>query len=486
LHFPFVFLFSHSRPIPSGPPDTLWTKTFGGNGWDSGSSVQQTSDGGYIIIGYTESFGAGNGDAWLIKTDANGDTLWTKTFGGGSYDWGNSGQQTSDGGYIITGETHSFGAGNGDAWLIKTDANGDTLWTKTFGGVGTENGQSVRQTSDGGYIITGEIHPFGPGSIDIWLIKTDANGNALWTKTFGGSGADYGRTVQQTSDGGYIITGSTASFGAGDLDVWLIKTDANGDTLWTTTLGGNLHDTGNSAQQTSDGGYIITGSSGVFAALFKTDANGDSLWGKAFGPGGGDTGSSVQQTSDGGYIITGGTGAIPDLWLLKTNANGDLSWIKIIGGSDQDWGNSVQQTSDGGYIIAGQTGSFGAGPLNVWLIRVAPEVTAIEDKPQSFIEDFHLEQNYPNPFNPVTTIEFSLPTAAEVSLVIYNVTGQVVERLVDHQSMTPGSYSMEWAPHSLPSGVYFYRLIAGGPSAGSPQGQAGQGFTQSRKMILMK
>ena len=249
-------------------PDTLWTKTFGGSRNDGGSSVQQTSDGGYIITGSTSSYGAGSADVWLIKTDASGDTIWTKIFGGSDSNYGYSVQQTSDGGYIITGVTYSYDAGRGDVWLIKTDAIGDTIWTKTFGGSDSDYGNSVQQTSDGGYIITGYTYYYGAGSgdvwlsTDVWLIKTDASGDTIWTKTFGGSGTDKGNSVQQTSDGGYIITGSTYSYSARDKDIWLIKTDAIGDTIWTKTFGGSERDFGNSVQQTSDGGYIITGSTG--------------------------------------------------------------------------------------------------------------------------------------------------------------------------------------------------------------------------------
>jgi len=360
-------------------PITVWTKTFGGSGGDEGYSVDQTTDGGYIITGYTLSYGAGGADVWLIKTDANGDTLWTKTFGGSDWDRGYSVKQTADGGYIITGCT-SYGAGGGDVWLIKTDANGDTLWTKTFGGCCWDRGNSVDQTADGGYIITGWIS-YEPGETDVWLIKTDANGDTLWTKTFGGSGEDMGNSVDQTTDGGYIITGYTLPYGAGGGDVWLIKTDANGDTLWTKTFGGSGHDEGYSVKQTADGGYIIAGYTWSYGAgggdvwLIKTDANGDTLWTKTFGGSGHDEGYSVKQTADGGYIITGCTWSYGagggDVWLIKTDANGDTLWTKTFGGSCEDRGYSVKQTADGGYIITGYTWSYGAGGPDVWLIKLS-------------------------------------------------------------------------------------------------------------------
>ena len=366
--------------------------TFGGDSLDMGYSVQQTTDGGYITTGSTNSYGNGDSDVYLIKTDGNGDSIWTKTFGGENQDYCNSVQQTTDGGYIITGRTESYGAGNKDVYLIKTDGNGDSLWTKTFGGTSFDNGISVQQTNDGGYIILGGTESYGAGNRDIYLIKTDGNGDSLWTKTFGGASQDFGNSVQQTNDGGYIVTGVTESYGAGNKDAYLIKTDASGDSLWTKTFGGSKFDLGNSVQQTNDGGYIVTGRTASFGAgsldvyLIKTDGNGDSLWTKTFGGSSFDLGFSVQQTTDGGYIIIGGTDSYGngdrDFYLIKTDVNGDLIWTKTFGGIFRDVGSSVQQTTDGGYIITGYTSS-GNGDRDLLLIKADGNgnITSIFDVP---------------------------------------------------------------------------------------------------------
>jgi len=365
------------------PGDTLWTRTYGGSGIDWGYSVQQTTDGGYILTGRTKSFGAGSYDFYLVKTDANGDSLWSRTYGGIEGDYGRSVEQTTDGGYIITGYTNSFGAGSYDFYLVKTDVNGDTLWSRTYGGIGSDQGESVQQTSDEGYIITGYTVSFGAGGRDFYLVKTDVNGDTLWSRTYGGIGDDQGESVQQTSDGGYVIAGEIFSFGAGGVDFYLIKMDGLGDSLWTRTYGGTGMDYGESVQQTTDGGYVIAGYTYSFGAgatdvyLVKTDANGDTLWTRTYGGELNDYGYFVQQTTDGGYIIGGYTNSFGagdyDVYLVKTDANGDTLWTRTYGGIEGDYGRSVEQTTDGGYIITGYTNSFGAGSYDVYLLKIAGE-----------------------------------------------------------------------------------------------------------------
>ena len=225
----FAESFGCTRPYSSPNPMSVksFAKTYGGAYDDEAFSVQQTSDGGYIVAGY--EYDPWGDDAFLIKTDAKGNIIWAKTYGGTGWDEAYSVQQTSDGGYIVAGWTRSFGAGRNDIFLIKTDAKGNIIWAKTYGGTSSDYANSVQQTSDGGYIVAGETRSFGAGRNDIFLIKTDANGNVQWAKTYGGTSSDYANSVQQTSDGGYIVAGWTYSFGAGNYDIFLIKTDANGN-----------------------------------------------------------------------------------------------------------------------------------------------------------------------------------------------------------------------------------------------------------------
>ena len=450
-------------------PDTVWTKTFGGSNSDQGYSVQQTFDGGYIITGRTKSFGSGQYDVWLIKTDSFGDTMWTRTFGGSNSDIGNSVLQTADSGYIITGGTISFGSGGDDLWLIKTDIEGDTLWTKTYGGSGTDVGNSVKQTNDSGYIVTGTT------SFNVWLLKTDSSGDTLWTKTYtNGSG----NSVQQTKDGGYIVTGYSDTAGFYNQEIWLAKTDAYGDTLWTKTFGGSISDIGNSVQQTSDGGYIITGHTTSFGTgnfwLAKTDSSGNTLWTKTYGGSDDEWGNSVKQTIDGGYIIAGSISSFgfADIWLVKVNSSGDTLWTKTFGGNENDFGFSVQQTTDSGYTIIGHTNSFGAGYWDIWLLKVAARISDIGHKDDIIPSFFTLTQNYPNPFNPLTKIKYQIPELSFVTLKVYDVLGNEITTLVNEEKLS-GNFEVVWNANAFPSGVYFYQLQAGD-------------FVDTKKMILMK
>jgi hypothetical protein len=360
-------------------PVIEWEKTYGGNFEDWGNQIIQTYDNGYILVGNTNSFGAGDFDAWLIKTDELGNNQWMKTYGGSFDDKGGCINHTSDGGYIIAGTTCSYGAGEDDIWLVKIDALGNEQWNKTFGGSDREWSHSILQTSDGGYSIIGGTRSFGAGDWDVWLIKTDSLGNEQWNNTYGGEGMDAGGWGEQTSDGGYIITGWTSSFGDINGDVWLIKTDALGNLQWQKTYGGALQENGHDVLQTSDNGFIITGDKHLGGNndelwLIKTDSLGNIQWDRTFGGIFWEEGYSIQETTDGGYIIAGITSSFGnvkyDMWVIKTDSFGNEQWNKAFGGNNYDSAHSVIQTSDNGYIITGWTMSYGLGGKDVWLIKL--------------------------------------------------------------------------------------------------------------------
>jgi hypothetical protein len=340
-----------------------WRNNFGSA---YGYSVRQTTDGGYILGGYhwrTQT----DRNARLIKTDSSGNMQWDKSFGGLYNEWFYSVNLTDDGGYILTGMTESYGAGSYDAWLIKTDSSGNEQLNKTFGGTGDDVGRSAHQVSDGGYIISGTTISYGAGAGDVWLIKTDSSGNKQWDKTFGGPEGEVGYRCQKTIDGGFIIVGYTKSYSIGENDVYLIKTNAAGNKQWDKTFGGIDDDVGFSVQQTDDG-YIITGYTKSYGAgahdvwLIKTDSSGNEQWNKTFGSTDYEEGWYVQQTLDGGYIITGYTssygGGMRDGWLIKTTAEkeptpdlsceGDLNWVNVTAGSTVNGSFMVENVGDSG------------------------------------------------------------------------------------------------------------------------------------------
>lgn len=372
-----------TTPVPL-PTSKGWMKTFGGDSSDAGRSVQQTSDGGYIVVAETYSFGAGQGDFWVIKTDGNGNKIWDKTFGGSNWDIPTDVKQTKDNGYIITGRTYSFGAGGIDIWVIKLDETGTVQWNKTYGTQYYEGGIESQQTSDGGYIIIGSKGLSQFRYYDAWLIKIDTNGNEQWNRTYGGPAEDYGHSVRQTHDGGYIVAGWTSSYGSYNNSTaafWLFKTDEHGISQWNKTYEGNGFDVVSTVEPTSDGGYIIIGTKNISEPnmagiwVIKTNQFGVEEWNKTYGGQLDDYGYEIYQTSTEEYIMIGtttsfGAGA-EDAWLIKIDVSGDEIWNKTYGGKYSDAGYSFNHTTDGGYIITGYTASYGNKNHNpdVWLIK---------------------------------------------------------------------------------------------------------------------
>jgi len=359
-----LLIFSLSVAL-SAKGQIIFQKMYSFSSYQDALSVKQTSDGGYIFTGYGYDGADSTTKIILIKTNAYGDTLWTKTYGCILGDnEGNDLEQTTDSGYIITGQTAGFRNAN-DVYLIKTNSIGDTLWTKIYGGADYNDvGKIVHQTSDGGYIICGSTGIFNFGGSDLLMIKTDSVGDTLWAKHYGTYTSGYGPnweraySMKQTSDGGYIVIGRLNNpYPLQIADgAYLVKTDSAGNVIWSKDYGtiiGSGGDEAQAIQQTADGGYIFVDFfSGTAIKLIKTDANGDTLWTKMYSPLGCFS-SSIILTYDLGYLISGDAG------LIKIDSMGDTLWTRNY---YSFVGRSVQQTQDSGFILAGlwdNSGNFG-------------------------------------------------------------------------------------------------------------------------------
>ena len=347
---------------------------------DRTEAIQATSDGGYIAVGSTESFGAGSFDVWLLKLDEKGDKAWDKTYGGVHNEKGFDVKQTRDGGYIIVGYTETASNGGADVYLIKTDANGNKKWETKYGGGKDDVGHCVVEANDG-YLITGYSKSSGDHYCYVYLLKVDINGVVRWEKTVGGGDDACGNYIDKTQDGGFIIVGFTKDLSAGLNDVYLIKLDTGGNVMWEKIFGAGDEDKGYCVKQTRDGGYIITGYTKNLGAgysdfyLVKTDDKGVKIWEKIYGENNNEAGFTVFQTEDSGYIIAGYTasrGGSSDVYLVKTDYKGNKTWDKTFGGALDDWSGGLALTKDKGYIICGYTKSFTKGEEDAFIIKTDP------------------------------------------------------------------------------------------------------------------
>jgi len=325
-----------------------WAKAYRDNieqipSWEySASIINQTKDGGYIVAGNADSYDAGfyNINIWVLKLDSSGDIIWQETFGNIYYDRIGSIQQTSEGGYIIAGTLCRYHGNYCYIWLIKLDDEGKVSWEKSYGGEEKsyyllgEYASSIQQTSEGGYIVAGSTDSFGVDSRDIWILKLDGEGNVSWQKTYGGNSNDDVRSIQQTSDGGYIVAGDTYSFGSGFSDIWTLKLDSVGNVFWQKTYGGSYHDSIRYIYQNSDGDYIMAGSINPFGPaylgntwLIKIDNSGNIIWEKTYGEG---YFAFIQQALDNGYAIAGVTYSLDSAWILKIDNSGEIPDCDII------------------------------------------------------------------------------------------------------------------------------------------------------------
>ena len=390
----FLVFFSLSLIFAGIASAGEWAKTYDAGGYTN--SIQQTSDGGYIVAG-----GVGALDVWVLKLNASGNIQWQKTYGSDwalEFDVANSIQQTSDVGYIVAGYTQSIYPFSGyNIWVLKLDQNGNVTWQKTYGGYAHDVANSIQQTSDGGYIVAGKTNSFGAGSSDVWVLKLDKDGNIQWQKTYGGHSIDEATSIQQTSDGGYIVAGYTWSFGAGGGGVWVLKLDKDGNIQWQKTYGGTDEDVASSIQQTSDGGYIVAGKTNSFGAgssdvwVLKLDKDGNIQWQKTYGGPDGDEAHSIQQTSDGGYIVAGYTysfGTRQGAWVLKLDSNGNIPGCSVEGSSNATVKTTNAKVVDSSAIVTNTGVTPGTINAVVKDTSVSPmQICYYEESPSSPFTD---------------------------------------------------------------------------------------------------
>ena len=481
-----------------------WQKSFGGPGWDAARILEQTADGGYIMGGESNADGndvTGNHgffDYWVVKIDSSGNIQWQKSLGGTGADYLYSIVQTDDGGYIAAGRSVSNDGdvtgnhGTYDYWVVKLDGGGNIQWQKSLGGSGWDEAHAIQQTSDGGYIAAGfaesldgdvtGVHDYS----DYWIAKLDSSGNIEWQKAFGGFDEDEAYAIQQTSDGGYIVAGSTLSDDGdvtghhGDYDYWIVKIDSAGNMQWQKTLGGSSEDIATSVQQTIDGGYIVAGNSisadgdvtnnkgGSDYWVVKLDVSGNIQWQKSFGGTDYDYGSFIRQTSDGGYIVSGGTSSNDgdvtinfgdyDFWILKLNNAGNIIWEKSLGGSMEEFAFAVHQTADGGFITAGYTNSqdgditVSYGNYDFWVVKLTVPTSVSSDHNEN---DYSI---YPNPATGEVNILFTLNKTTYVELQLLNSLGQIVKVILNEHANT-GENKINLFTGNIPPGIYHLKFV---------------------------
>ncbi len=493
-------------------PAILWQKCLGGSFNEEAHSIQQTSDGGFIVAGWATSndgdvgnhYGAASTeDAWVVKLDSNRNMQWQKVLGGTGNEELFSIEQTGDGGYITVGYTDSndgdvsgnHGGGN-DCWVVKLNSNGAIQWQKCLGGSHYDVAVSIHQVGiDGGYVMggyaqsnDGDVTGNHSSDYDFWLVKLDVSGIIQWQKCLGGSGDEKAFSMQMTSDGGYIMAGFSYSDDGdvsghhGELkynDYWIVKLDSNRNIQWQKSFGGNNLELARSVSETKDGGYIVGGQAesvndGDVTAnhgyidfwVIKLNKSGDIQWQKCFGGSGDDILFSIKPALSGGYIAAGRTtsndgdvsgnhGGIYDSWIVKLNAGGSVEWQKCIGGTSSEWAWSIIQTSDKGYAATGQTESNdndvsgNHGAEDFWVVKLA------EDSSHTYVPPVVTlcNQMYPNPARQFFFIE--MPWQEVFSLVIYDAIGR---RIYVNQNVS-GKFKVDCSRFA--SGVYFVSAING-------------------------
>jgi hypothetical protein len=465
-----------------------WVAVYGGTQYDRGKGIAQTTDNGYIVCGSTSSYGSGTTDFYLLKIDSAGKFQWENTFGGPNIENAFSVQQTSDSGFVLSGYSNSFGSGNYDAFLVKTNSLGVLQWERSFGSSDWDFIYWAEQTADGGYILAGESYSFG-NSTQAWLVKTDANGDTLWTRTFGTQGADVFKEVHQTADKGFLAGGTTTT-DAGDQDFFLVRTDSAGTKKWERSFGGTGNDICNSVAVCADGGFLMGGYatiSGVNKISYtKTNSAGDPLLTKVdtFDAGSKSI-SRIRETFD-GMIITlinsnvGGFGG-QEIFLDKWNGPWN-QWVRTFGGTYDEEGYDLVQTADSGFALVGYTETFGKGPDNIFIVKTASDghynpVNNIYVGTGDLEEEDQNILLYPNPCSGSLSLQFNDGFLNDKHQLLFTVS-DISGRIIFSSETNVPLYSVDPFRIEIPSDRYSSGLFTAAFQSGSN--------IVHRKLVLVK
>lgn len=486
-------------------PGIQWQKCFGGSNFEEANSIKSTSDGGYIIAGFTNSNDSnvsgnhGDYDYWVVKINASGNIQWQKCLGGVGKDQSTAVQQTTDGGYVVTGSSNSNDGdvsgnhGGYDIWVVKLSPTGNIWWQKCIGGSGGEGATAIQETNDNGFVIAASTSSNDSnitgnhGLSDGLIVKLNATGNIQWQKCLGGLKYDILNSIQQTKDNGYIVAGSSMSNDGdvsgnhGDEDFWIAKLNSAGSIQWQKLLGGSGLDRAYSVKETFDGRFIVggltrsndnnvTGNHGVYDYwIVNLNSTGEILWQKCLGSTGSDEANDIIQTKDSGYVIAGMTDSndgdvsgnhkiqFLDYWIVKLNSSGNIVWQKCLGGSSSDWAFSTQQSNDGGYIIAGYTLSNDSnvsnnhGKSDFWIVKLTEVNTGISETENNISSTI-----YPNPNNGNFVIENTLTQHADIKFTLVNMIGETV--WIHTFPLQTGNNSTQINLNSLSQGMYFLHM----------------------------
>ncbi len=473
-------LFFYSCAFANPLLDTALVRSYGGKGMDVGRDIEYTADGGFIIAGTTGSFGSGNTAIYLLKVDSNGIFQWSKAIGGIGVEWGYSVKQTFDKGYAVAGYTNSAGNGGYDIYLVKTDSVGNTLWEKTYGGSNWDFGYCIQQTPDSGFVLCGETYSFGNGNADAFIVKTTKNGDTLWTRAIGSDSTDVAYSIIVYNDSTYCFTGKTNGAGSGGDDILWGTINKQGAGITTKTFGSTFNDAGYCIEKTPDGGTVIMGETDSSSfnnqeeLIMKIRSDQTLEWIHCDASNSTDIGRAVKVRSNGGFITCGisnasGSGGF-GLHMQRLNSGGWWESGPVFGGALDEEGYAVVITPTNEVAFVGSTYSYGQGLQDVYFVKLKSDSIVMNYKLDVIqfndttlsplaVQEYGTKQNvriYPNPFSESAALVIENWRGLNIKsadLRIYDVLGREVQRseIKNRQS--------EISRKNLENGVYFFRIV---------------------------